>query len=71
LSTSKFNPTLSARQYPPSPDELPISVREYLRELEYIACEAATTSNATVARLGVKLLARQSRTLEAIAEGLQ
>jgi hypothetical protein len=71
LSTNNLNPTLARRQYPQSSGELPISIREYLQEIAFIAGEAATTSNATVARLGLKLLARQSQTLRAITEGLE
>jgi len=65
---------MNSNSTPPSPQrqarrssDLPVcDVRTYLRELAYVAREAATTTNPQVARLSLQLLTRQASTLAAI-----
>ena len=67
MSNRTLPPSTIRRQSPQRSDDLPVDVKVYLREVAYVAREAATTTNPVVARLGLQLLARQARTLDAPA----
>jgi hypothetical protein len=72
MSNTTLTPPLIRRQSPNIADDLlSCDVRAYLREVAFIACEAATTLDPKVAKLGLQLLARQARRLDALARSCQ
>jgi hypothetical protein len=72
MSNTTLTPPTRRRQSPNIADDLlSCDVRAYLREVAFIAREAATTSDLEVAKLGLQLLARQADRLSALASSCQ
>jgi hypothetical protein len=72
MSNTTLTPPGLRRQSPNITDDLlACDVRAYLREVAFIASEAATTSNPEVVKLGLRLLARQARRLDALIGSCQ